>query len=77
MAIEKSHKLINSNSNYMRYSKFGEGVTLDPVRAAVDQHACGGGGSMNCGCINGGGSCTQAPCSTRGCGSSNKIKVYR
>jgi|GEM_PF-1600675 len=74
MTNAKHAKLISSKLENL---KFGEGVILDPVRTAVDQHACGGGGSMNCGCINGGGSCVNQGACSGGCGSSNKIKVYQ
>ncbi len=57
-------------------SKFGEGVILDPIRTSVDQST--GGMLCQCGsncqtCYKGG----ATKCGSTGCGSSNKIKVYR
>lgn len=75
MTIPKHAKAISLNH---LNSKFGDGVILEPIRMANDPYAGGG-----CACVGGPkGSC--ATCSTiktcgqaGGCGSSNKIKVYR
>ncbi|QDQ01662.1 hypothetical protein FOH38_14910 [Lysinibacillus fusiformis] len=80
MTNAKHGKLVSSN--FMN-SKFGEGVILEPIRTANESSA--GGGCQcgtGCACIGSpgpGGMCaaTKTCGQTGGCGSSNKIKVYR
>lgn len=71
MANVKNGKVVNSN--YMR-SKFGEGVTITPIKSANDQG--GGCASSTCSaCVD-----NFIPCigtGSSGCGSSNKIQVYK
>jgi len=61
-------------------SKFGEGVILDPIRSKNEPGAGGGCCVSRPGGI-GGNTCSPTPwqCTGtgQGCGSSNKIKIYR
>jgi len=80
MANVKNGKVVSSN---FMGSQFGEGVILEPVRNANESGAGGGCINNTCACI-GGSTCVFvcASCNGNGnvgsgCGSSNKIKVYR
>jgi len=73
MANVKNGKLVSSS---FIGSEFGEGIILEPTRTANDQ---GGGtcvSACSCACVD------NLPihptkCTGSGCGSSNKIKIYK
>lgn len=68
MANVKNGKLVSLN---FKGSQFGEGVIFEPTRTANEQGSGGSGTAVNCLAC-----CCILNCSS-GCGSSNKIQVYR